>query len=146
PTVHVASERVDIERNRLVVARQSAWYLLGKLLRQTLSKAAETRRSAPSRVPPRAKQQSASAQLNRPDARFDTYDSSPGQHGPDATRDATAEELRQVRFEYAPNMDRDPDPGEIVWTWVPYVENDGRGKDRPVLIVGRIDDRSVVGC
>lgn len=28
-----------------------------------------------------------------------------------------------------------PDPGEIVWTWVPYEENDGRGKDRPVLIV-----------
>lgn len=25
--------------------------------------------------------------------------------------------------------------GEIVWTWVPYEEADGRGKDRPVLVV-----------
>ncbi|WP_404432915.1 type II toxin-antitoxin system PemK/MazF family toxin [Microbacterium lacus] len=38
---------------------------------------------------------------------------------------------------YAPNRDGDPDAGEIVWTWVPYTENDGRGKDRPVLVIGR---------
>lgn len=25
----------------------------------------------------------------------------------------------------------------MIWTWVPYAENDGRGKDRPVLVVGR---------
>jgi hypothetical protein len=31
------------------------------------------------------------------------------------------------------------DPGEVVWAWVPYEENDGRGKDRPVLVVGRDD-------
>lgn len=49
-------------------------------------------------------------------------------------------------FEYSPNPDGDPDPGEVVWTWVPYVENDGRGKDRPVLILARLDDRSVAGC
>lgn len=36
---------------------------------------------------------------------------------------------------YAPVTDGDPDPGEIVWTWVPYEERDGRGKDRPVLVV-----------
>jgi hypothetical protein len=24
-----------------------------------------------------------------------------------------------------------------VWAWVPYDEGDGRGKDRPVLVVGR---------
>jgi PemK-like, MazF-like toxin of type II toxin-antitoxin system len=36
---------------------------------------------------------------------------------------------------YNPISDGDPDPGEVVWTWVPYVENDGRGKDRPVLVV-----------
>ncbi|WP_082508983.1 type II toxin-antitoxin system PemK/MazF family toxin [Microbacterium sp. Leaf161] len=30
-----------------------------------------------------------------------------------------------------------PDAGEIIWTWVPYEENDGRGKDRPVLVIGR---------
>ena len=43
----------------------------------------------------------------------------------------------QIRFDYAPRRDGRPDPGEIVWAWVPYDENDGRGKDRPVLIVAR---------
>ncbi|GAB5080487.1 hypothetical protein ARTHROSP310_36360 [Arthrobacter sp. AD-310] len=27
--------------------------------------------------------------------------------------------------------DGEPDPGEVVWTWVPYQEDHGRGKDRP---------------
>lgn len=36
---------------------------------------------------------------------------------------------------YSPSTDGDADPGEIVWTWVPYEENDGRGKDRPVLVI-----------
>jgi hypothetical protein len=36
---------------------------------------------------------------------------------------------------YSPATDGDPDPGEIVWTWVPFEEADGRGKDRPVLVV-----------
>ncbi|HEV7653155.1 MAG TPA: type II toxin-antitoxin system PemK/MazF family toxin [Mycobacteriales bacterium] len=38
---------------------------------------------------------------------------------------------------YAPRLDGDADPGEVVWAWVPYEENDGRGKDRPLLVVGR---------
>lgn len=42
-----------------------------------------------------------------------------------------------LRITYAPDRDGDPDAGEIVWTWVPYAENDGRGKDRPVLVIGR---------
>ncbi|MDQ0769031.1 hypothetical protein QF031_001780 [Pseudarthrobacter defluvii] len=37
---------------------------------------------------------------------------------------------------YSPQPDGDPDPGEVVWTWVPYEEDHGRGKDRPVLLVG----------
>jgi hypothetical protein len=37
---------------------------------------------------------------------------------------------------YAPQPDGDPDPGEVVWAWVPYVEDHGKGKDRPVLLVG----------
>lgn len=43
----------------------------------------------------------------------------------------------QVVFEYSPQMDADPDPGEVVWTWVPYEEDSSQGKDRPVVIVGR---------
>jgi hypothetical protein len=42
-----------------------------------------------------------------------------------------------LRFDYAPKRDGQPDPGEVVWAWVPYEENDGRGKDRPVLVVSR---------
>lgn len=38
---------------------------------------------------------------------------------------------------YAPHEDGAADPGEIVWTWVPFEEDFGNGKDRPVLIVGR---------
>jgi hypothetical protein len=39
--------------------------------------------------------------------------------------------------EYRPRADDRPDPGEIVWAWVPFDEGDGRGKDRPVLVIGR---------
>ena len=41
-----------------------------------------------------------------------------------------------VSPEYAPDLDGDPDPGEIVWAWVPFEEDHSRGKDRPVLVVG----------
>ncbi|MGY1728297.1 type II toxin-antitoxin system PemK/MazF family toxin [Geodermatophilus sp. SYSU D01062] len=38
---------------------------------------------------------------------------------------------------YRPRADGRPDPGEVVWAWVPFDEGDGRGKDRPVLVIGR---------
>lgn len=41
-----------------------------------------------------------------------------------------------VVVRYAPHLDGDPDPGEVVWTWVPFEEDPSRGKDRPVLLVG----------
>lgn len=41
-----------------------------------------------------------------------------------------------VRPRYSPRLDGNPDPGEIVWTWVPYEEDHAQGKDRPVLLVG----------
>lgn len=42
----------------------------------------------------------------------------------------------RVRPAYSPHPDGAPDPGEVVWTWVPYEEDASRGKDRPVLLVG----------
>jgi len=42
-----------------------------------------------------------------------------------------------VRLEYAPRLDGDADPGEIVWAWVPYEDDPRQGKDRPVLVIGR---------
>lgn len=38
---------------------------------------------------------------------------------------------------YQPAVDADADPGEVVWAWVPYEEDHSRGKDRPVLVIGR---------
>ncbi|GGL20795.1 hypothetical protein Sme01_59630 [Sphaerisporangium melleum] len=44
---------------------------------------------------------------------------------------------RAAALEYSPNLDGLADPGEIVWAWVPYEEDATRGKDRPLLLVGR---------
>ena len=42
-----------------------------------------------------------------------------------------------VTIEYTPSLDGDPDPGEVVWAWVPYEEDATLGKDRPVVVIGR---------
>ena len=70
-------------------------------------------------------------------AEHDPFADSPGRQGPYATVEVDPHDLGPVHTEYAPKHDGDPDPGEVVWTWVPYEEHDGRGKDRPVLIVAR---------
>ncbi len=49
---------------------------------------------------------------------------------------------RARKLVYAPDLDGRADPGEIVWTWVVYEDDPTRGKDRPVLVVGR--DRSTL--
>ncbi|WP_433726177.1 type II toxin-antitoxin system PemK/MazF family toxin [Nocardia sp. CA-129566] len=54
----------------------------------------------------------------------------------------TGERARQIV--YCPQLDGRADPGEIVWTWVPYEEDPNNGKDRPVLVVGR-DRRTLLG-
>lgn len=43
-------------------------------------------------------------------------------------------------FIYDPDLDGDADPGEIVWTWVPYEDDPSQGKDRPVVVIGRDGD------
>jgi hypothetical protein len=45
-----------------------------------------------------------------------------------------------VVVEYSPSLDGDPDPGEVVWTWVPYEDDPSQGKDRPVVVIGRRGD------
>ncbi|MCV9993603.1 type II toxin-antitoxin system PemK/MazF family toxin [Paeniglutamicibacter sp. ZC-3] len=42
-----------------------------------------------------------------------------------------------VNAAYSPRADGRPDPGEVIWAWVPYEEDHAQGKDRPVLLVGR---------
>lgn len=47
-------------------------------------------------------------------------------------------------MEYSPVADGRPDPGEVVWTWVPFEDDHRQGKDRPVLLIGR-DGRWLLG-
>jgi hypothetical protein len=51
---------------------------------------------------------------------------------------------RARKLVYAPDLDGRADPGEIVWTWVVYEDDPTRGKDRPVLVVGR-DRQTLLG-
>lgn len=64
-----------------------------------------------------------------------TEQDSLGRSGVAATVEVDPSAVGSLRMPYSPVTDGDPDPGEIVWTWVPFEERDGRGKDRPVLIV-----------
>lgn len=54
----------------------------------------------------------------------------------------TAQRARKIV--YSPDLDGRADPGEIVWTWVVYEDDPTKGKDRPVLVVGR-DQRTLLG-
>ncbi|MDN5879200.1 MULTISPECIES: type II toxin-antitoxin system PemK/MazF family toxin [unclassified Arthrobacter] len=60
-----------------------------------------------------------------------------GSSGPEGGRPYPGDYEGRFTPRYAPRPDGHPDPGEIVWTWVPYEEDPSRGKDRPVLLVGR---------
>lgn len=83
---------------------------------------------------------SALARLLRPAARVATparQGTEPGRTGATATVQLAPPGARGLTIAYAPDPDGAPDAGEIVWTWVPYEERDGRGKDRPVLVIGR---------
>jgi hypothetical protein len=51
---------------------------------------------------------------------------------------------RARKLVYSPDLDGRADPGEVVWTWVTYEEDPTRGKDRPVLVVGR-DHTTLLG-
>ena len=57
--------------------------------------------------------------------------------GRPVTQNSNPTAIRARRVVYAPDLDGRADPGEIVWTWVVYEDDPTRGKDRPVLVVGR---------
>jgi hypothetical protein len=50
---------------------------------------------------------------------------------------------------YAPDLDGDADPGEIVWTWVRFEDDPARGKDRrraaPAVRMGVTGHRATGG-
>ena len=94
------------------------------------SKSEERRASSQSSPKPSApKPSSAKTSAPKPSAPASTV-ASDGSDYPGDYRD-------MINFEYSPSLDGDADPGEIVWTWVPFEEDHSQGKDRPVLLVGR---------
>lgn len=80
-----------------------------------------------------------SAPPTPPTRRSTPAQSTPRQSAPRGTETVEIDPPRRLTLSYAPKRDNAPDGGEIVWTWVPYEERDGRGKDRPVLVLGRAD-------
>jgi PemK-like, MazF-like toxin of type II toxin-antitoxin system len=62
--------------------------------------------------------------------------------GRPVTKNSVPTAQRARRLVYAPDLDGRADPGEVVWTWVVYEDDPSKGKDRPVLVVGR--DRSTL--
>ena len=49
-----------------------------------------------------------------------------------------------IVWEYSPDLDGEPDPGEIVWAWVAFEEDSSIGKDRPLAVLGRTEDHRLV--
>jgi hypothetical protein len=64
--------------------------------------------------------------------------------GRPVTRNSAPTAHRARKLVYSPDLDGRADPGEIVWTWVTYEDDPTRGKDRPVLVVGR-DRNTLLG-
>src|SRR5687767_9106760 len=78
------------------------------------------------------------AQLLRSVARKQRRDATPSRRPTNVPSERSPHGGRAL--EYAPDLDGAADPGEIVWAWVPYEEDASRGKDRPLLVVGREGD------
>jgi hypothetical protein len=59
-------------------------------------------------------------------------------------RPVSVEHSGRLEISYQPRHDGDADPGEVVWTWVPYEDDPKQGKDRPVLVIGTIGKQLAV--
>jgi hypothetical protein len=57
----------------------------------------------------------------------------------------TSDDLVPPTTTYAPERDGLPDPGEVVWTWVPYEDDPAQGKDRPVLVLALAEHGTMLG-
>lgn len=81
----------------------------------------------------------AAAELRERRARLDGA-ASPGQPGDTATFEVGPPAPGAPRISYEPAQGGDAGAGDVAWMWVPYDERDGRGKDRPVVVIGRAGD------
>lgn len=57
--------------------------------------------------------------------------------GRPVTSDSAPTAQRARKLVYAPTLNGRANPGEVVWAWVVYADDPTRGRDHPVLIVGR---------
>jgi hypothetical protein len=105
-----------------VLLRMVREILQAALRSSTRSTAPRTRSAPPKPAAPPAPPKPAAPPAPRAEADRPAY-----------TGDAT--EVPTLRYE--PFDDDRADPGEIVWAWVPFEEDHTRGKDRPVLVIGR---------
>ncbi|MDO5699978.1 MAG: type II toxin-antitoxin system PemK/MazF family toxin [Bowdeniella nasicola] len=109
----------------LKIATGIAEDLLRSALRSSSTQRSRSRRSRSTRPRPRTRTHPRTSKRtsisSRRDAPIGEYDTSRG----------------LPRFTYAPEPDGEADPGEVVWTWVPYEEDASQGKDRPVLVLAR---------
>jgi hypothetical protein len=64
--------------------------------------------------------------------------------GRPVTNNSVPTAYRARKIVYSPDLDGRADPGEVVWTWVVYEDDPSKGKDRPVLVVGR-DRNTLLG-
>ena len=64
--------------------------------------------------------------------------------GRPVTKHSVPTAQRARKLVYGADLDGRADPGEIVWTWVVCEDDPSRGKDRPVLVVGR-DRHTLLG-
>ncbi|PHP51892.1 type II toxin-antitoxin system PemK/MazF family toxin [Actinomyces ruminis] len=110
------------------------------VLEEELATRENSRKRSPSR--PTAEQAGASKRATSTAAPAPARSSRAGAHaGIDVYDVAT---LGLPKFVYSPDPDGDADPGEVVWTWVPFEEDATQGKDRPVLVLARHGKRLVV--
>lgn len=77
---------------------------------------------------------------NRQQPRQHAHPSSGGVAPPAMSRAYPGDYVGVPAIAYAPKPDGQPDPGEVVWTWVPFEEDHLVGKDRPVLLIGSDGD------
>lgn len=101
------------------------------------SRQGEARTSGSSAPKPSAPKLSSAKSAANSTAPKPSAPASTGASGASDGSDYPGDYRDMINFEYSPSLDGDADPGEIVWTWVPFEEDHSQGKDRPVLLVGR---------
>ena len=78
-----------------------------------------------------SKRQAGTAEAKRPAGTAGTK-RTPATAKPTRSQDTSG----PLEVSYAPEADGEPDPGEVVWTYVSYEDDPSQGKDRPVAVIG----------